>query len=57
MKEIAIIGSTASGKTALSIKIASLTNSSILSLDSLCVYKHIEIASAKPTAEERGDII
>lgn len=57
MKEIAIIGSTASGKTALSIKIASLTNSIILSLDSLCVYKHIEIASAKPTAEERGDII
>lgn len=57
MKEIAIIGSTASGKTALSIKIASLTNSIILSLDSLCVYKHIEIASAKPTVEERGDII
>ena len=57
MKEIAIIGSTASGKTALSIKIASLTNSIILSLDSLCVYKHIEIASAKPTLEERGDIV
>ncbi len=57
MKEIAIIGSTASGKTALSLQIASLTNSIILSLDSLCVYKHIDIASAKPTAEERGDII
>ena len=57
MKEIAIIGSTASGKTALSIKIATITNSIILSLDSLCVYKHIEIASAKPTVEERGDII
>ena len=57
MKEIAIIGSTASGKTALSLKIAHITNSVILSLDSLCVYKDIEIASAKPTLEERGDII
>ena len=57
MKEIAIIGSTASGKTALSLEIASITNSIILSLDSLCVYKDIEIASAKPTKQERGDII
>jgi tRNA dimethylallyltransferase len=57
MKEIAIIGSTASGKTALSLQIASITNSIILSLDSLCVYKHIEIASAKPTEKERGDIV
>jgi tRNA dimethylallyltransferase len=57
MKEIAIIGSTASGKTALSLDLASKTNSIILSLDSLCVYKDIEIASAKPTLEERGNII
>ena len=57
MKEIAIIGSTASGKTALSLEIANKTNSIILSLDSLCVYKEIEIASAKPTLKERGDIV
>jgi len=57
MKEIAIIGSTASGKTALSLQIANITNSIILSLDSLCVYKDIEIASAKPTVQERGDIV
>jgi tRNA dimethylallyltransferase len=57
MKEIAIIGSTASGKTALSLDLANKTNSIILSLDSLCVYKDIEIASAKPTVEERGEII
>jgi len=56
MKEIAIIGSTASGKTALSIDIAKKTNSIILSLDSLSVYKEIDIASAKPAKEERGDI-
>lgn len=57
MKEIAIIGSTASGKTGLSLEIAKKTNSIILSLDSLSVYKQIDIASAKPTIEERGDII
>ena len=57
MKEIAIIGSTASGKTALSLEIANKTNSIILSLDSLCVYKEIEIASAKPSREERGNIV
>ncbi len=57
MKEIAIIGSTASGKTGLSLDIAQQTNSIVLSLDSLSVYKEIDIASAKPTAQERGDII
>lgn len=57
MKEIAIIGSTASGKTGLSLKIAQQTNSIILSLDSLSVYKEIDIASAKPTKSERGDIV
>ncbi|AXK47961.1 tRNA (adenosine(37)-N6)-dimethylallyltransferase MiaA [Aliarcobacter trophiarum LMG 25534] len=57
MKELAIIGTTASGKTALSLDLAIKTNSIILSLDSLCVYKEIDIASAKPTTIERGDIV
>lgn len=57
MKEIAIIGPTASGKTALSLEIASKTNSIILSLDSLCVYKEIDIVSAKPSLKERGEIV
>ena len=57
MKELAIIGTTTSGKTALSLEIANKTNSIILSLDSLCVYKEIDIASAKPTKIEIGDIV
>ncbi|MGP2656782.1 tRNA (adenosine(37)-N6)-dimethylallyltransferase MiaA [Malaciobacter sp. WC5094] len=57
MKEIAIIGSTASGKTGLSIEIAKKTDSIILSLDSLSVYKEIDIASAKPTKNEKDNII
>lgn len=52
MKEIAIIGPTASGKSALALKIAKLSNAIILSLDSLAIYKEIDIVSAKPTKEE-----
>jgi len=56
-KEIAIIAPTASGKTDLSIELAHETNSIILSLDSLAVYKQIDIASAKPTIKERDGIV
>ena len=56
-KEIAIIAPTASGKTALSISLAHKINAVILSLDSLSVYKQIDIASAKPTINERDGII
>lgn len=57
MKEIAIIGTTASGKTGLALDIALKINAIILSLDSLSVYKEIDIASAKPTKSEQGDIV
>ncbi len=57
MKEIAILGPTASGKTALSIKLAHKCNAIILSLDSLSLYKEIDIASAKPTKTEMDNII
>ena len=55
--QLALIGPTASGKTALSIKIALQRNAYILSLDSLSIYKEIDIVSAKPTKEEQGDIL
>ncbi len=55
-KEIAIIAPTASGKTDLSISLAHKMDAVILSLDSLAVYKQIDIASAKPTLEERDGI-
>ena len=55
-KQLALIGPTASGKTALSIKIAQHMNAYILSLDSLSIYKEIDIVSAKPTIEEREGI-
>ena len=52
MKEIAIIGPTASGKSALAIELATEYNAYILSLDSLAIYKQIDIVSAKPSKEE-----
>jgi len=55
--QLALIGPTASGKTALSIKVAQQHNAYILSLDSLSIYKEINIVSAKPTKEEQGDIL
>jgi tRNA dimethylallyltransferase len=56
MKEIAILGATASGKTGLAIEIAKEVDANILSLDSLSIYKEVDIVSAKPTLEEREGI-
>jgi len=55
-QQLAIIGSTASGKTAFAIEYAKKNNSNILSLDSLAIYKEIDIVSAKPTIEEREGV-
>jgi tRNA dimethylallyltransferase len=56
MKIAALIAPTASGKTELSLEIASCFNCSVFSIDSLSVYKEIDILSAKPTKKEMGDI-
>jgi len=55
-QQIALIGPTASGKSSLAIELAQQNNSYILSLDSLAIYKEINIASAKPSMEERKSI-
>ena len=52
MKPLAIIGPTASGKSDLAIKIALKIDAYILSIDSLSIYKEIDIVSAKPSSEE-----
>ena len=55
-KVIAVVGPTASGKTAMAIDIAKKNNGEIISADSRLVYKGFDIASAKPTMEEREGI-
>jgi len=52
LKQLAIIGPTASGKSDLAIKIALKIDAYILSIDSLSIYKEIDIVSAKPSKEE-----
>jgi tRNA dimethylallyltransferase len=57
MKKLIIItGPTASGKTALAIKLAKRFNGEIISADSRAIYKGIDIASAKPSLEEREGV-
>ena len=56
VKQIAIIGPTASGKSTLAVDIAKKMNAIILSLDSLSLYKEIDIVSAKPTMEEQEGV-
>ena len=56
IKQLAIIGSTASGKTSLGVKVAQHIDAHILSLDSLSIYKEIDIVSAKPTPKEQEGI-
>ena len=56
MKQLAIIGPTASGKSDLAIKIAKKIDAYILSIDSLSIYKEIDIVSAKPSKEELAEI-
>lgn len=55
-KVIAVVGPTASGKTALAIKLAKEKNGEVISADSRLVYKGFDIASAKPDMEEREGI-
>jgi len=52
IRDFAIIGATASGKSGLAIELAEKFNSNILSIDSLSIYREFDIVSAKPTSDE-----
>lgn len=53
---ICIAGPTASGKTALAATLAKELNGEVVSCDSMQVYKHMDIGTAKPTLEEMQGI-
>lgn len=53
---IAIVGPTASGKTALGVKLAQYLGGEIVSADSMQIYKDMPIAAAVPSEEEKGGI-
>lgn len=53
---VVLTGPTAVGKTALSIALAKAINGSIISADSMQVYKHMDIGSAKIMPEEMDGV-
>ena len=53
---VAVVGPTASGKTALSVELCKALSGEIVSADSMQIYRHMDIATAKPTEEEKQGI-
>ncbi|MCM1382785.1 MAG: tRNA (adenosine(37)-N6)-dimethylallyltransferase MiaA [Muribaculaceae bacterium] len=53
---LTVCGPTASGKTALGIALAKEYGGEVVSADSMQIYKGLDIATAKPTAEEMSGI-
>lgn len=53
---VAVLGPTASGKTALSLALAERFEGEIVNCDSVAMYREFEIGTAKPTATERARV-
>ena len=56
LKPIALVGPTASGKTAAAMAIAQRIPLEIISIDSALVYRGMDIGTAKPSAQERKQV-
>lgn len=55
-KVIVLLGPTGVGKTAVSLLLAQSLGTEIISADSMQIYKHMDIGTAKPTRQERASI-
>ena len=55
-KVLTIVGPTASGKTRLAVELARRFHGEVVSCDSMQIYRHMDIGTAKPTAEEMGGV-
>ena len=53
---IAIVGPTASGKSELALLLAECFSGEIVNYDSVQIFRHFDIGTAKPTAEERSRV-
>ena len=53
---LAVVGPTASGKTWLGVELAKIYGGEVISADSMQIYKGMDIASAKPTEDEKEGI-
>lgn len=54
---IAVIGATASGKSVLAMELAERLSAELLCVDSMTVYRDMDIGTAKPTTEDRAKIV
>ena len=53
---VVIVGPTASGKTALAVKLAKSCGGEVICADSRTIYKGLDIGTAKPTAQEQEGV-
>ena len=56
LRAIALMGPTASGKSACALELAQRLGGEIVSVDSALVYRRLDIGAAKPTLEERARV-
>ena len=55
-RAIYLTGPTASGKTAVGVALARRLGAEVVALDSMTLYRGMDVGTAKPTEEERGGI-
>ncbi len=55
-RAIYLTGPTASGKTAVGVALARRVGAEVVALDSMTLYRGMDIGTAKPTLEERGGV-
>ncbi len=55
-KILAVVGPTASGKSALAIELAKRMGGEIVSCDSMQIYRDMNIGTAKPTSKEQAQV-
>ncbi|MCW2683527.1 MAG: tRNA delta(2)-isopentenylpyrophosphate transferase [Blastococcus sp.] len=53
---VAVVGPTATGKTALTVALARLLGGEVVNADSMQLYRGMDIGTAKPDTEERGGV-
>jgi tRNA dimethylallyltransferase len=53
---VAIVGATATGKSALALELAEALSGEIVSVDSRLLYRGMDIGTAKPTRDERSRV-
>jgi tRNA dimethylallyltransferase len=56
MKVVFIVGTTASGKSELALQLAKKFSGAIVNCDSIQLYQHLDIGSAKPSRAERESV-